>query len=350
MSSLMDRLKQNRGKQVDALKESAKSKGGFQKDERIWKYSGVATDKLTEKGKKQQYSRSVIRILPTSFADMKLNDEGKLAEHQTLSPIVTVFRNNFNVNGKYFNELNRREMLGEECPINEYDQAGWAAWKEAGKPEGDTKKKLVDRLPKSEYYANILVIEDHANPENEGKVFLFRFTQAIMGIINEGLEPSMPGKDPVDPFDIYEGQNLRLEFMMPEQKFGSWTGFAPKDIPKESGWLPPSPLAETDEEIEEIMSKAYSLMEFTDIKLFKSYDQLSKRFSEVMGFDTTVGDNNNTVDVPANQGEAGGDKSSAPKNNVEEVDLEQTPTTTTTTEEDDGTDEFERMLRESANT
>lgn len=347
MSSLMERLKQNRGKQASALKESAKSKGGYQKDERIWKYSGIDTDRKTEKGKKQQYSRSVIRILPIAFADMKKSDEGQLAEHQVLSPIVTVSRNNFKKNGKFLNELNRRSMLGEECPINDFDRAGWEAWKEAGKPDDETKKELVSRLPKDEYYANILVVDDKANPENNGKVFLFRFTQAIMNMINEALEPSMPGKDPIDPFDIFEGRNLVLEFMMPEQSFGNWTGFAPKDIPKESKWEDPTPLAETEEEMEEILSKAYSLLDFTDIKLFKSYEQIQTRFNELMGFDTSATEEGQSAGVKAQAG-SNDDQSSAPKQKLDEE--ESAPKTSVEEESgDDGLDEFEKMLADSAN-
>ena len=37
----MDKLKKGQKQQVAAMKESAKSRGGYQKDERIWKYSGV---------------------------------------------------------------------------------------------------------------------------------------------------------------------------------------------------------------------------------------------------------------------------------------------------------------------
>lgn len=355
MSSLMDKLKAGRGKQISAMTEAVKSRGGFQKDERIWKYSGVAHNKLTDKGKKQQYSKSVIRILPVSFADMQRAEDGKLAEHQILSPVISVIKNNFEVSGRYFNELNRREMLGEEhCPINDYDRAGWSAWKDAGKPDDSSKRVLVGRLPKTDFYCNILVREDLANPENNGKVFLFKFTNAIMGLINEAIDPSMPGKESFDPYDLFEGRDLLLEFMMPEQTFGSWTGFAARDIDATSKFLEPSPIAETEEEIERIMTEAYSLTEFTDLKLFKSPEDFEKRFYEVMGI--TKEDAKEDLERAPISGSAGkgDDDSSAPIQKLEESDEpedDEPPVqkTTVSDEEQDYDDEFERMLADTDN-
>lgn len=351
MSSLMDKLKKGQKQQVAAMKESAKSRGGYQKDERIWKYAGVDS-KPTPKGVKQQYSESIIRILPVGLADMQRQEEGKLADHQVLAPIVSVHYNQFKKNGKFFRELNRREMLGEEyCPINEYDRANWAAWKEAGKPDDATKRTLVGRLPKTDFYCNILVEKDLANPENEGKVFLFKFGNAIMNIINEAIEPSMPGKESFDPFDFLEGRSLHLKFMMPEQTFGDWTGFAPKDIDKESVWLDPKPIAETEEEIERIMTEAYSLTEFTDLSNFKSIEEIEKRFYQVMGIDKPEGQQGAGVNANAGAGE---DKSEAPrqevheKNTVTEDDKAPKQSVEGDSEDDDDFDaEFERMLAES---
>lgn len=343
MSSLMEKLKQSRGKQGEAVREAAKRSGGYVKDERIWKYSGIDVPQKTDKGKKQQYSESVIRFLPISFVDMERQEKGLLAEHQVLAPVVTVSKHDFKVNGRVYSEYSR-QMLGEKCPINEFDRESWNAWKEAGKPDNEVKKTLVARLSKDEYYANILVKVDKANPQNEGKVFLFRFTNAIMGMINEALTPSMPGKDPIDPFDYLDGHDLVLKFMMPEQTYGTWTGFAPKDIPKESYFeKEATPLAETDSEIEEIMKKAYSLTEFTDLKNFKDYEVLESRFFEVMGIEQ--GDASSVKKVAQNTGNNGNANSNDDASNGQQVSNQAPVQQTVVTEQSSGDlDEFEALL------
>lgn len=284
MSSLMDKLREGRKHQASAFKEAAKKRGGGGRDERFWKWSGTPLDKLTDKGKKQLYSKSVIRILPIAPVDMERQEQGLLADHQVLSPVTTVVRHNFKQNGKYYNELSL-SMIGGECPVSEHDRPLWDQWKEDGKPDNDVKKTLMKRIADEEQICNILVIDDAAKPENNGKVFLFKMPRAVTSMIKEAMEPSIPGRDPIDPFDFLEGHDLHLEFLMPEQTFGEWTGFAAKDIAQDSYFKPEkTPIGEDDTRIEEVMKQAYSLTEFTDLKLFKDYETLQARFNEVMGY------------------------------------------------------------------
>lgn len=319
MSDLMAKLKAGKGKQAAALKAAA-AKGGYKKDDRFWKWTGVDVEKLTDKGKKQKYVNCTIRILPVSFADMMREENGELAEHQVLSPIVTVIKHNFknSQTGKYYNEMSL-SMLGQDCPVSEHDRPLWSAWKEDGKPDNDVKRILMDRIASDEFIANVLVIDDKAKPENNGKVFLMKVPKAVMNMISEATDPSKPGVKAIDPFDFLEGHNLVLDFMMPEQTFGQWTGFAAKDIDKDSYFeKTPTPIAETEERIEEIMKQAYSLTEFTDIKHFKTYEECQARFNEVMGY--AGGEGTQQVNRAAQQINENTSRSSSVSNN-EETDL-----------------------------
>ncbi len=320
MSGLMAKLEQNRGKQAAAMKAAAAQRGAGGRDTRFWKWSGVSVDKLTDKGKPQQHSYSRIRLLPICFADIKRSEEGVLAEHQVLSPIVTVMKHNFKIKstGKWYSEMSLG-MLGQDCPVNEHDRPLWSAWKDDGKPDNDVKKTLVERIAKDKVICNILVIDDRAKPENNGKVFLFEVPRAVLSMIDEAIEPSKPAVDPIDPYDYLEGHDLILDFMMPKQKFGDWEGFAAKDIGTDSYFeKSKTPIADNEADIERIMSEAYSLTEFTDLKHFKTYDELKKRFYDVMGFEAPAEDQQAQEraqqSVQSNQGAV--DNSSAPTQTV----------------------------------
>lgn len=340
MSSLMERMKAGRGKTADAIKAAAALSGsGYKKDERIWKYGYVKSGKKDAKGNDICYSDSLIRFLPIPFIDMRKQEAGELSETAVLSPVVHVMRHNFKgASGQFYNELCRR-TIGEECPVNEHDRPLWSKWAEEGKPDNEVKKILLGRIAQDEYYANILVIDDKANPENNGKVFLFKFGAAIKNMIDEAFEPSIPTRSSFDPFDFIDGRNLHLNFVGEERSFNGWTGLVPKEMAKDSKWIEGSLCGGDEAEIERVMELTYSLQDFVKPELFKSYDVLKARFFEVMGFkageaqtapEAQAVPNTPTAVQTSAQPQAPAPTQAAPVQQASEEDL----------------DEFERMLRE----
>lgn len=273
MSKLMERLKKNKGLNAQAMKQQLVQNGQeYGRDDRIWKYT------FDEK-KKTAYAK--IRFLPIPDVDYERQEAGDIPEDVVLSPVACVQRHNFKgPSGRYYNAISP-QTWGETCPVREYDRANWTRQKETN--DNALKEMLKKRIPSRDYYANILVIEDSANPENNGKVFLFKFGNAIKNLLDAAPEPKFPGDPKVeDPFCVFEGASLEISLEGEERTFGGWTGLVPKDFGR-CKWHNPTPLAESEAEIEEIMKRTYSIYDFVDRKLMEPYEVLEKRFKEVMG-------------------------------------------------------------------
>ena len=130
------------------------------------------------------------------------------------------------------------------------------------------------------YIANILVINDPAHPENNGKQFLYRYNKTIQGYIDTALKPEA---DPLtgevlpsmNAFDLVNGANLEIRISQTKQ---GW------DYEK-TKWAAPSAIVNSQADFEKITSGLYNLSEFIDRKTFKSYDEMAKRLAHVMGSD-----------------------------------------------------------------
>jgi len=192
-------------------------------------------------------------------------------------PIVKTYHHAFSGPGGWFiNEC--PWTIRQKCPACEAIQPMW-----------DSDKKLaVRRAKKTSYYANILVVKDPQNRENEGKVFLFKFGKTIYDKIMNKCSPTEGGIDePIVVFSWYEGANFKLKIESAksvDQYTGKERVFPNYDL---SEWATPS--AFSDEEIEKIRDKLYDLDEYYDPKRFKSYEQLKERYLKVVGevVDTT---------------------------------------------------------------
>lgn len=197
---------------------------------------------------------AVIRFLPpTGGSEVKL-------------PFVEVFNHGFKEGSRWFIE-NCPTTIGEPCPVCESNNVHWNSGTEEGK------QTARDRKRKKSYYANILVVKDPANPENEGKVFLFKFGVKILEMIQSAAAPEFEEDEPIDVFDPWEGANFRLRI----RKVNGMTNY------DSSGFETPSAISEDDSVIEEIWKKQYDLYEFVDPKQFKAYNDLKKQFVSVTG-------------------------------------------------------------------
>jgi hypothetical protein len=151
-----------------------------------------------------------------------------------------------------------------------------AYWNSGVESDKEIARKQKRKL---QYFANIYVVEDSANPENEGKVMLYRFGKKIFDKCMEAMQPAFKDETAVNPFDFWEGANFKLKLRMVE---GYWNY-------DKSEFSAPSPLFDDDDKLEEVWKKQYPLSEFTAETNFKSYDELKKRMDMVLVGTVKVG-------------------------------------------------------------
>ena len=49
------------------------------------------------------------------------------------------------------------------------------------------------------------------NPENTGKIMLYRFGKKIFDKLMEAMQPEFADETPINPFDMWEGANFKLK-------------------------------------------------------------------------------------------------------------------------------------------
>ena len=184
-------------------------------------------------------------------------------------PWVRIFSHGFQgPTGKWYIE-NSLTTLGENDPVGEINTQLWNSGSEANKEIARKQKRKLS------FTANILVVSDPKHPENEGKVFLFKFGKKIFDKIMDKARPTFEDEKPVNVFDFWEGANFKLRMRKKD-------GYANYD---ESVFMEPSPVAEDDEAILAIANSQHKLSEFLDRKNFKSYDELKRKLSDVLSGD-----------------------------------------------------------------
>lgn len=187
-------------------------------------------------------------------------------------PFVTFYRHAFEGPNGWYIELSRT-TLGENDPLGEYNSRLWATKDEV------LRDQVRKQSRKQTYVSNIYVVQDKANPENEGKVFLFRYGKKIFEKIKKAIEPEYEQDTPFDPFHVIEGANFRLR----QKKQAGYPNY------DDSVFESPSPLLKGDEKaILQALNSLRSLTEIVAPEKFKAYDDLKKKLDRVMGFDTSV--------------------------------------------------------------
>ena len=174
--------------------------------------------------------------------------------------------------GQWYIE-NSLTTIGQNDPVSELNTAYWNSGDESDKEIARKQKR------KLQYYANIYVVSDPKHPENEGKVFLYRFGKKIFDKCMEAMQPAFEDETPINPFDFWEGANFKLKIRKVD---GYWNY-------DKSEFAAPSALLDDDDALEEVWGKQYSLEEFTAPTNFKSYDELKTRLDTVLAGTTTVG-------------------------------------------------------------
>ena len=156
--------------------------------------------------------------------------------------------------------------IGQQDPLGEANAKLWNSGNDADKAIVRERKRNL------RYVANILVLHDPANPENEGKVKMYRFGKKIFDKIMDAMQPQY--EEPVNPFDLWEG----ADFVLKIKKVDGYPNY------DSSMFKPASPLHDGDEaKLEEIYAKTFDLSEFTDPANYKTYDELKARLNIVLG-------------------------------------------------------------------
>jgi hypothetical protein len=185
-------------------------------------------------------------------------------------PFVKLYSHAFQGDGGWYIE-NSLTTLGGKDPVGEVNRKLWNSGRDADK---ETARKQKRKLT---YYANIYVVADKANPENEGKVFLYKFGKKIFDKITAAMQPEFEDESPVNPFDLWEGANFKL-------KITNVAGYWNYD---KSEFAAPSALNADDSVLEKVWKQAHSLQAFTSADNFKSYEELEDRLNLVLGITRT---------------------------------------------------------------
>ena len=215
------------------------------RDERLWT---CATDKAGN-------GYAIIRFLPAPGGEDV--------------PFVRLFTHGFKGPGGWYIE-NSLTTIGQQDPIAELNTRLWNSGVESDKETVRKQKRQLN------YYSNIYVVKDPANPANEGKVFLFRYGKKIFDKITDLMNPQFEDEKPVDPFNLWTGANFKLKI----RKFEGYPNYDKSEFDS-SG-----PLLDDDDALEAIWKQEYSLKELLDTKNFRTYDELKRRLDRALGLTT----------------------------------------------------------------
>ena len=181
-------------------------------------------------------------------------------------PFVKLYSHAFQGPGGWYIE-NSLTTLGQKDPVSEYNTQLWNNGTDSGK---ETARKQKRKLT---YTSNIYVVKDPANPENEGKVFLFKYGKKIFDKLTAAMQPEFEDEEAIDPFDFWQGANFKL-------KAKNVAGYRNYDS---SEFAAVSPLLDDDDALEAIWKKEISLAEIVATDQFKTYEDLKRRLDYVLG-------------------------------------------------------------------
>ena len=188
-------------------------------------------------------------------------------------PWVRIFNHGFQgPTGKWYIE-NSLTTIGQNDPVGELNSRLWNTGNEADKEIARKQKRKLT------YIANVLIVSDPKHPENEGQVKLFRFGKKIFDKIMDKARPTFEDETPVNVFDLWEGADFKLRQRKVE-------GYANYD---QSTFMEPSAIADSEDELLEVMGKVHDLKEFVDPKNFKTYEELSRKLASVLNSEASVG-------------------------------------------------------------
>ena len=246
-------LKRNRGSNISKIIKAAEATNSGETksyvDERVWK---PTVDKAGN-------GYAVIRFLPGAEDSL---------------PFVRYWDHGFKgPTGQWYIE-NSLTSISQPDPVGELNSRLWNSGIESDKDRARTQKRRLH------YVTNIYVVSDPSAPQNEGKVFLYKFGKKIFDKIFDQMNPAFADETPIDPFDMWEGADFKLKIRNVE-------GYRNYD---KSEFGSAAALLNADEaQLEEVYGKLHDLSEFTNPKNYKSYDDLKSKLMRVLGEQSNAG-------------------------------------------------------------
>lgn len=247
-------LKRNRD-QISKLIQAAEATGGggekkSYQDDRFWK---PTVDKAGN-------GYAILRFLPA-------------AEGQEL-PWVRYWDHGFKgPTGLWYIE-NSLTSIGQNDPVGELNSKLWNSGIDSDKEKARSQKRRLH------YVTNILVLQDPSAPQNEGKVFLYKFGKKIFDKLMDSMQPEFADESPVNPFDMWEGADFKLKIRNVE-------GYRNYD---KSEFASQSNLYDGDDSrLESVYNQLHNLNEFTEPTNYKTYDELKTKLMRVLGEEATAG-------------------------------------------------------------
>jgi gp32 DNA binding protein like len=261
---------------------------------------------------------AVIRFLPS------------LEEEDLTIPFVKTYDHGFQgPSGRWYIE-NSLRTIDKDDPVLEFNSKLW----NGSESDKEQARKQKSRL---HYIGNILVIKDPTNPENEGKVKLFKFGAKIFAKIKDAMQPQFEDETPIVPYDLWEGANFKLKIRKVE-------GYPNYDT---SSFDEVSPLFEDDSEIEAVYNKLNRLLPFIDPDgkdidgqpYFKPYAELKAKLYKVLD----LNDSENST-VPVSHSKSTDEKRVVQKE--ETVKVEDLPFDTDAESDDEDLEFFKKLAQQ----
>lgn len=262
-------LKSSSDNSIERLnKEMEKLNGGSgsNEEEGYWK---PTVDKVGN-------GSAIIRFLPAPAVD---GDEAlpwqRIYSHGIKGP-----------SGKWYIEKSLT-TLNQKDPVSDLNSRLWA---ESSDDSGPQRKQARDQKRRLGFVSNIMVISDPENPENDGKVFLYKYGKKIFEKIQEAMRPPFDAKgrsaehalyDPTNafvPFDMWKGANFNLRIRK-KDGFRNYDG---------SSFDVCSVLDDDDSILENIWKQERSLTQLVAPSEFKTYDELKEKLATTL--EMTVAD------------------------------------------------------------
>lgn len=235
---------------------------------------------LTEEIKKGEAKQEFVDPIKEKLYQPKLKEDGTfnaiirfLPRHEDdtdMIPYVKLMNHVFKTKSNQWVYENCPTTFGkkEKCPICEKNSEDW--------DDESKHDEIRKRTRRTNYYSNILVVQDPQNPENNDKVFIFRYGKKLFDKIVEKISPEDGSIDqPVNVFDYMEGQNFKL-------KIRQVSGYPNYD---QSGFTGTStPVYKEESKIDELDTKLHMLGEITSKDKFHSYAEIKENFESKMGY------------------------------------------------------------------
>ena len=181
-------------------------------------------------------------------------------------PLAKLYSHAFQGPGGWYIE-NSLTTMNKKDPVSEMNSQLWNSGLDSDKDLARTRRRKLN------YISNVYVVSDPANPQNEGKIFLFKYGKKIFDKVMAAMQPEFEDETPINPFDFWGGANFKLKI----RKVDGYWNYDKSEFDRAEALL------DDDDALESLWKKEYSLTEIVAPSQFKDYDALKKRLDSVLG-------------------------------------------------------------------